>query len=197
MIEKRKLKKGDILLLLLYVNDCKPIKGRTRLQKMVFVFEREILKKYGFNKILETEDNSYFNFQSYNYGPFSKDIFKLMDFFVNIGMVDVEYELQSEEAIEDEDISISDFNESKIELGDEEISFGAPTYRISKKGKEYIEKRILRFLKPEQIKILEKLKESFNKYSIYKILRHIYNKYPEMAESSLIKGKIQEDKWTY
>jgi hypothetical protein len=195
--DKKRLKKGDILLLLLYVDNCSSIRGRTRLQKMIFVFEKEIYEKYGFNKKLERIGKSPFEFNAHNFGPFSSKVFELMDFFINIKMVDVKcaelYE-ETEEAIDsidDEDIYFDDLNELVLE--DEEPDYcREPEYSISKSGKQYLEDNVLPYLSSDHISALTKLKKSFNEYSLNRILKYIYSKYPEMAKESTIKDKILE-----
>lgn len=198
--DKKRLKKGDILLLLLYVDNCSPIRGRTRLQKVAFVFEKEIYEQYGFNKKLEKRTASPFEFKAHNYGPFSSKVFELMDFFVNINMVTVQCDESSyEEAIEsidDEDIIVDDLRE--LLLDEEATDFcREPVYYLSDTGKNYIEEKLIGYLSPEQENALERLKVSFNRYSLNKILKYIYSKYPEMAKESLIKKKILEDSWRF
>jgi hypothetical protein len=64
---KIKFKRGDYLLLLFYADNQTSLKGRTRLQKTAFLFEKEVLKQYRFDQsfdIAETMD-----FKPYHYGP--------------------------------------------------------------------------------------------------------------------------------
>jgi len=194
-----KLKRGDILLLLLYVDNCVEVKGRTRLQKMIFVFEKELLKKYGFDKQLEKKKTSDFEFNAHNYGPFSKKVFELMDFFVNIEMVKASYLDNNEEAfadIDDLDIVIEDLSESTIDWQDEDIPTGEPIYSLTEKGKNYVQDKLLKFINSEQIQALTQLKKSFNNYSLNNILKYVYTKYPDMANESLVREKVLGTKWT-
>jgi uncharacterized protein YwgA len=199
MSKSIKLKRGDILLLLLYVDNCAKIKGRTRLQKMVFVFEKELLKKYGFDKQLEMKKSCDFEFNAHNYGPFSKKVFELMDFFVNIKMVDASYSNATEEAfadISDLDIAIEDLAELNIDLEEEAIPNGEPVYCLTETGKNYVQDKLLKFISAEQIQALTQLKKSFNEYSLNNILKYVYTKYPDMAKESLVREKVLGTKWT-
>lgn len=196
MTRRKKLKKGDLLLLLLYVDNCSPIRGRTRLQKMVFVFEEEIYEKYGFNRKLEEK----FEFKSYNYGPFSNKLFELMDFFVNIDMVEsIDCKDNMEDAfgstISDMDIVLDDLDKAMPEYDTDNLSFGEVEYRIKEKGRKYTKEKLIIFLDNNQIKALTKLKTSFNKSSLDQILKYVYTKYPDMAEDSLIREKVSEKPW--
>ncbi len=68
---------------------------------------------------------------------------------------------------------------------------------LSDKGKVYVEQRLRGFLNNEQIQALTQLKQTFNAYSLTKILKYIYTKYPEMAKQSLIKDTVLETKWSF
>lgn len=198
MSESIKLKKGDILLLLLYVDNYSTVQGRTRLQKMVFVFEKELLKKYGFDKKLEKNITSNFEFNAHNYGPFSKKVFELMDFFVNFEMVKASYMDDTEEAfadIGDLDIAIEDLSESMIDMEDETVPTGELVYSLTEKGKKYVQEKLLNFLTQEQIQALTQLKKSFNGYSLNNILKYVYIKYPDMTNKSLVREKVLGTKW--
>lgn len=50
-------------LLLAHANDCTPIKGRTRFQKIIFLFEQSMLGKKGAEQT--------YSFTPYNFGPYS------------------------------------------------------------------------------------------------------------------------------
>lgn len=201
--KKKKLKKGDILLLLLYMNNCAPIRGRTRLQKMMFVFQEEIMKQYGFNKKLELKrQENLFDYRAHRFGPFSKDVFELMEFFVNIQMVDVKFDSDYEElldSMDDEDVLVNDI-EDDPDLEDNEIypeGKGDPIYKLTKIGKGYVEEKLLQYLDEKQKAALEKLKESFNSYSLNQILKYVYTKYPKMTEESEIKNAVLGRVWPY
>ncbi len=203
--DKRQLKRGDILLLFLYVDNCSPLRGRTRLQKMAFIFEKELLKQYGFDKKLERTDAS-FDFICHNYGPFSSKILELMDFFVNIKMIEVSCDKSYENTvnikdyeeaidnIDDEDIFIRDLKEQSLD--EEESDYcREPIYKLTKIGISYVKDQLVPYLSTEQVDAITKLKISFNQYSLARILKYVYEKYPEMITESLIKEKFLEKSW--
>lgn len=197
MSEKIKLKKGDILLLLLYVDNCSTISGRTRLQKMLFVFEKELLKKYGFDKNLAKKNDS-FEFNAHNYGPYSKEVFELMDFFVNAEWVQVTYAGKAEQAFDDVgdlEIALEDLSESSVDFEDEAISAGEPVYLLGEKGKKFVKEKLLNYLNADQIQALTQLKRTFTAYSLNHILKYIYTKYPDMTSKSLVREKVLGTKW--
>lgn len=78
----------DIILLLLALPGCsgnkfEPILGRTRMMKLLYLLDKEInvKKRLGLN--------SYYDFEAYHYGPFSKDVFDDIEFLRNVGLVNV------------------------------------------------------------------------------------------------------------
>ena len=84
MSKQVKFNGADYLLVLLYLDNCKPIKGAIRLTKMMYLFEQEIqpiLQRSGV-----VSDNMP-SFIAYNFGPFSKDLYEQIDFFKNIKFI--------------------------------------------------------------------------------------------------------------
>ena len=190
---QNKLTKGDIVLLLLYANNCSPIIGRTRFQKILFVFEKEIYKQYGFDKKIDIQTPNLFNFSAYHYGPFSTEAYKLLEFFINIGIVNKESESAQEvvaENINDYSIVNDDFTQFDDK---EDMTLPSPfmdeKYVLSSKGKEYVSKNLIGFYN-EKKEVLDKFKSKFIDSSLQTILRYVYTKYPEMTTNSKIKDEI-------
>ena len=84
-MKKKELNGKDLLLTLLYlpgktnqINE--KIIGRTRITKMIFLFEKELYKNFDNIK----EDNLP-DFFAYDYGPFSKELLDDIRFFKMIG----------------------------------------------------------------------------------------------------------------
>lgn len=184
---KNKLSEGDVVLLLLYANDCSPIRGRTRFQKTLFVFEEEIYKQYGFDR--EITGQQLFNFAPDNYGPFSVKAYKLLEFFINIGMVG-----KAESNIDgtnDYEIINSDL-EKLDDLEDVTLPsmYKDENYFLSAKGREFVEKKLLSFYKDEKKEILDNFKKKFVDNPLNDILKYVYTKYPEMTTKSKIKDKV-------
>lgn len=201
-MEKKKLKNGDILLLFLFADHQSPIVGRTRLQKMAYIFEKELKKKYGFDKSASKDKNLNFNFVAYNYGPFSKEVFDLIEFFVNIEAVEVNYCTDDiEEAMDsiDDQIIFNDDMQQSVNgsLDDEEYQPGDPIYKITDKGISFVKDKLLGRLNNEQMKAITELKIAFNEYSLNQILKYVYSKYPDMIGNSLIRDTVLGKTWQY
>ncbi len=196
--EKRiKLRKGDYILLLLYAYNKEPIRGRTRLQKMCFLFEKEVLKQFKFDKQLKgNKQLELFDFKPYRYGPFSKKVFIFIDLFVNLGLVEIQFE-KNEEATVDNLI----FSKYASELDDfeylEDLYYKyeakeqdeQPVYKLTNEGEKYT-KKIWNQLSKKQREALDKLKKSCVELPLKTLLKYIYLTYQEYTTNSEILKEV-------
>jgi hypothetical protein len=183
-----KLNGADFLLLLLYLDNGKPIKGAIRLTKMMYLFEKEIapqLRKDG----LESENLP--EFIAYNFGPFSKELYEQVDFFQNINFISTLDIFAKEEMGEVDDWKGIWFDgvEAPSDLGNS-VDSKYIKYSIEERGKKYIEEKVINQITPNQLKLLEQFKSKLVKTSAKNILKYVYTKYPDSAENSLIKKDI-------
>jgi len=193
-MNKKKINGKDLLLLFLYVpgntgQGYEPIRGRTRLTKMIFIFEKEIYKKFEFDKILP--ENVLPEFHPYKYGPFAKELYSNIEFFQNIGFINVRYieyestdeaKTESEEFVYwEEDIIIDEDITDVVEIEE---------FYLTNTGKEYVKEKIVPILSHNQLEVLKKFKSTLNGISLQKILKYVYNKYPRYSADSEIKEKI-------
>lgn len=198
MNKKEKINGKDLLLLLLYVpgstgRECEPIRGRTRLTKMIFIFEKEIYKKFEFDKLLP--EDALPEFQPYKYGPFAKELYFNIEFFQNIDFINVRYieyestdeaktegEAEAEEFVYwEEDIIIDEDITDMIQIEE---------FYLTEIGKRYVREKMLPILSQNQLEALEKFKSTLNGISLQKILKYVYNKYPDDSAKSKIKKEI-------
>jgi hypothetical protein len=194
-----KFKRGDYLLLLLYADNQTTLKGRTRLQKIAFLFEKEVLKQHRFDQYFDTAET--LDFKPYHYGPFSKKVFQFIDLFENLGLVQVTNEKNQENRL-DADIFIDDLLQEDDKEWEEDFPEvdidDIPIYGLTAKGKNYIEAKLWQYLLPEQKKALDKLKRNCVETPLKLLLKHVYTAYPDSAAQSQIKDDIlKETKWQY
>jgi hypothetical protein len=183
-----KLNGADYLLLLLYLDNKKPIKGAIRITKMMYLFEKEIqplLKNSG----IDSENLP--NFIAYNFGPFSKDLYEQIDFFTNIKFIKTK-DIKAEEMGE-----VDDWRGEWFDGVDDPVNMGYAMddskymcYTIDSLGEKYVENKIRPSLTSGQIKLLDDFKKKIVKTTAKDILRYVYTKYPESAENSLIRKDI-------
>ncbi len=187
MSKSHKLNSKDILLLMLYSpgktgKENEEIRGRTRIVKMLFIFQKEYMKSFKADKI---------DFKPWNYGPWSEDIYTDIEFLKNLNFIEVgsssstDADVVAEEAEEFEKWEGAlDMDASATEEYNQEV------FALSDLGKGYVSERLYSDLSADQKKLLLKFKEKYNSLSLYAILQYVYKKYPDMTERSKILDKI-------
>ena len=192
MGSKRIDNRRDILLLLLYspgvldeVNER--IVGRTRLVKMLFLFKTEALQH--FRSGTEINEDNFYHFFAWNFGPFSSQVYEDLTFFTLRGFIEAEDTLEDalpESAAEwhrwltssapgEDDDSFVSYEEQQFRLTDKGVKFGAQLFDV---------------LSGTQKKLLKQFKERLNRMPLRAILRYVYEKYPHQIERSQIKEHV-------
>lgn len=138
-------------LALLALNEEGQIEGITRFQKLVFMAQKE-------NPNLRTEP---YDFESYDYGPFSKELYDDIDSLVRNGYISRSVD------------ETGNGNEKHI-------------YSITQKGRKYIRQILESDAGRDDLAVeeLRQLKEEYNEMPILQLIRLIYNRYPSYAEDS-------------
>jgi uncharacterized protein YwgA len=174
----------DLILTLLFAGGEKKknneeIVGNTRIDKLVFLLEKETtLKKY-------IQD---FTFDAYNFGPYSSQLFDALQALVNAGLVKTS--TAAEETESDEYLDEAD--RYQIELQLEESSESAKTvieYSLTPEGEKVASALWQSLSKSEQDEIVA-IKSKFNSISLRRLLQYVYRKYPESTIRSVIKDQI-------
>lgn len=178
----------DILLLLLFSPGVEnkfnePIVGRTRLVKMLFLFDKELMSK--FKKNIDIEEIKFYNFYPWNFGPFSKEVYDDLNFFILRGFISSS-NLDNdviEEAFEEMEIYNNEFL-----LYDEE-TYQEEEFRLTEKGEKFT-KELYENLTEQQQKNLQEFKSRLSSIPLRAILRYVYEEYPQMIHKSTIKETI-------
>lgn len=178
----------DLIVLLLYAKGhrgehCEEIAGRTRLMKMVFLFDKEVRRKFNLEKVITAEAIP--DFTPYDYGPFSSQVFSDLEFLVELGFVNVR-QLDDENLIE----------ESMHEY--EYWQAGAPSNGPSKEeafsltdvGRRFVESEAIGRLSNEQWDALNEFKARCTAVPLRALLRYVYKKYDQMTTKSRIRDEI-------
>lgn len=191
----KKLNGADYLLLLLYLDNKKPIKGAVRLMKMMFLFDKEIadlLKSKGLDTGIMPE------FIAYDYGAFSKEVYEQVELFKSIEFIKVRDIKASEELAEVDDLEDEPFINEEYARDNQLLPMVRHVdekyyeYEIAKNGIAFVEQKIIgdSLISQSQLDILEQFKEKINSLSPKQILRYTYTKYPEYTANSLIKDEV-------
>lgn len=182
----------DILLLLLYspsasksVNE--PIVGRTRLVKMLFLFKKEVMQH--FRAGTDINEDNFYNFFSWNFGPFSVDVYDDLTFFILRGFIEsspAEEESLPEAAAEWEEwITLSGAESMAEELQE----YQEEEFRLTEKGKDFAATLYER-LSNEQKSLLKAFKRRICEAPLRAILRYVYTTYPDYTKQSQIKEHV-------
>src|SRR6266568_2981930 len=170
----------DILLALLAASGARgtaaPIVGTTRLQKLLFVVERE--------EGVRVTDGDDFDFTAYKFGPVSKEIYDDLAKLENL-----EY-ISSVPVAEPSSVERDEYGLSFEGLiGDEESteSLEEKRYKITTKGVEWLAKRKLPAGETEKIR---KVKGKYGSLNLSDLLYHVYSKFPDMTTASEIKERV-------
>jgi len=83
MILKNGMDRSIYLLLMLYADDQAPVEGTLKLQKLMFLLEKELIEK---GKRLTSEHYSYV---PYKYGPMSTDLYDEIEMLLQHGLIEV------------------------------------------------------------------------------------------------------------
>jgi uncharacterized protein YwgA len=193
-MKMQELSSKDFLLTLLYcpINDNKmnvPITGRTKLTKMVFLFDKEIKKDF-FNNIQLNLPG----FLPYHFGPFSKELFDDLNFFISIGFILTEETTIPLSNVEKQEIAMAvDDDWANAGFEDTEQDSVELMYKLSPHGESYVKDKVWDLFSEFQKRILIDFKKQINAISLDSLLRYVYNKYPDYTGKSIIADKYLEN----
>ncbi len=187
---QREWKSKDLLLLLLYapVNGvvAAGVQGRTRLQKLVFVFRKEVYSEFRFSRIIP--EDALPQFEPWHFGPFSKQVYTDIDFFRAIGFISAQ---PSEEPPGPEEAEEYAYWQQAEDVSDEEdVEYLGELLCLSQAGQDFVEARLWPELDDAQKDGLSKFKSKFAEAPLHSILQYVYSKYPEQTEKSTILDKV-------
>ncbi|HCC52823.1 MAG TPA: hypothetical protein DEQ30_12865 [Porphyromonadaceae bacterium] len=189
-MKKKEISSKDFLLSLLYCSgrvdsENEPIIGRTKLTKMVFLFEKEIQQQFFSDIEIKLPD-----FSAYNFGPFSKELFDDLSFFLSIGFIHEKETLIPISAAEKQEVEIG-FDDDWMDAGFDESEHEnvEMEYTLSPQAVKYVKENIWSEYSDNQKQNLKKFKAQINAISLDVLLRYVYNRYPDYAKNSLIANK--------
>lgn len=192
-MKKKELNGKDLLLSFLYSPGMGTVKnekivGRTKIQKMMFLFEKQIYQDF-FSENLQI---SLPEFSPYYFGPFSRELYEDLSFFISIGMIKTEsttIPLAPVDVVENYDMDFGNADESLSFDNQGEINDYEKEYFLSDIGIKYVEDNIWANFSPIQQEKLRDFKKKINQISLDALLNYVYNKYPEETTKSIIAKK--------
>ena len=183
-----KVGRRELLLLLLGLDHGRAstlgIGGITRLQKLLFLLEKEA----GF-----APSGEGFEFTPYKAGPYSSRLYDDLELLENLGLVESEATAVATEP-EQAELEALSFEELIGTPSDDERP-GADTYeerkfRLTAKGLQHVKSLLGKPALREAANAVSKVKSQYASYSLNELLRHVYTKYPAMTVESEIKEQV-------
>jgi len=181
-----KLNRGELLLMLLAAKgyrgeEGEAIQGTTRLQKLLFLLEHE-------GKLRATAGPDY-GFEAWKFGPVSKELYDDLEKLENLELLESEpVSAPSSPEVDEYGLSFDDL------MGDEESqalsNAEEKNYRLTGKGKEWVEKNIIAKGQTEVFDKVRRIKEKYGALSLQDLLHYVYTKFPNMTTASEIKARV-------
>ncbi len=185
--------KKDILLLLIYSQGVtdeynEPIRGRTRLVKMLFLFVKEALPH--FKSGIAINEENFYTFFPWYFGPFSQQIYDDVNFFQLRGFIELNnIESDNTNISYTEETHYNDVTGLSIELNTDKDSFMEQEIKLTEKGITFTRELFFQ-LTDNQRGLLKQFKKKFNSTPLKAILRYVYQSYPDSSTNSIIKDNI-------
>lgn len=178
----------DLLMVLLYARGhtghlCEPIVGKTRLVKMVFLFKKEVIRKY--NLDVPIAESAIPDFEAYSFGPFSGKVYEDLEFLVDMGLVDVAGS-DEEELLEDEK---REYEYWQAKGGSEDHPF-QERFFLTDLGIQFVDSRLKGSLSTEQWRVIDDFKKRCTSAPLRALLKYVYSRYPEMTKKSTIRDEV-------
>src|SRR6266566_1830025 len=180
----------DLLLLLLGTGSksevAEGIGGITRLQKYLFLLERE-------GHIMPTGEG--FEFSAYKAGPYSSRLYDDLEFLENLGLLSKKVSAEAtEEEASDVELAFQDLIEPEKELEDRDTpeadAFEEYKFRLTAKGLNKLESLLKSGRYQPVADKIKRIKSKYGRYTLNDLLYYVYTNYPDMAVESEIKDKV-------
>jgi len=167
----------DLIVLLLGApgpSGAKPgrLEGITRLEKLVFLVEKEREPEW----LTEEAD-----FTSHNFGPFSSKIYTAVDTLAAADLIrdSAVFSDSTEDAWEAENV----IGESPAD------PYATRDFELTERGQRYYQ-ALLRELPPRVEDDLKEFKARFSTIPLRQLVRYVYERYPDFTDKSLIRDDI-------
>ncbi len=121
-----------------------------QMQKLLFLLDRKLSKEL---------DGPHFNFEPYDYGPFDRDVYDILDVLADSGLVEI---IKSP-------------------------SMRLRKYRTTSAG-QVVGESVLSSLDPEVVQTITRLSNIVRSLSFADLVSAIYKAYPEMKANSVFQG---------
>jgi hypothetical protein len=174
MANQEPLETDDAIILLLGAPGGEPgrLDGVTRLEKLIFLLERETPAR---DWMTEKAD-----FRSWRFGPFSSKVYEAADTLSVAGLIRDSASTAG---------SSEDRWEALNALIDEVDPYTTRTFELTERGQRYYE-ALLEVLPEGAENALEDFKTKFGLLPLRQLVRYVYEQYPQFTDKSEIRDEI-------
>ncbi len=155
---------------------------------MLYLFKVEALKH--FRRGTDINEENFYEFFPWNFGPFSSQIYDDLNFFVLRGFIEseaAEGDTTPESAAEWEmwlSASLPDSSEDTFSEYDEQ------QFSLTNDGRTFVESKLYSDLSGSQQRLLASFRANLERKPLRSILQYVYKKYPDSAVNSTIRKQV-------
>lgn len=177
------LDREDIILLILEANERllrkKWFSGITRLEKLIFLLERET----SFQGI-----GDFFVFEAHNYGPFSKEVYEALEFLSSCEFIEErEKAYPSPYSSSDEAKLMTEISENEVaapsafenQVSEKQFALTENGRKVARIMREAVERR-----RPSDISELDEIVMKHGARPLNQLIRYVYHQHPDMTVKS-------------
>jgi hypothetical protein len=150
------------------------MQGITRLEKLVFLLERET----GLRDLLTEKPE----FIAYNFGPFSAKVYQAVDTLAAAGLI-------TDSAASPGSAAETWESFAAIDDAAPDDPYATRDFQLTERGHRYYD-ALIQQLSPEVVQELSQLKARFGSLPLRQLVRYVYERYPAYTERSLIRDEI-------
>ncbi len=182
--EQIQLDREDVILLILEANERvlgrHRLSGITRLEKLLFLLERET----GFEGVGE-----FFLFEAHNFGPFSKEVYEAVEFLSSCELIEVQDKTYgSLYSTSDEAKLLSEISESEApdnqsassDVTEKQFSLTDNGRKVAKIMRDSVAKR-----RPSDVEQLDDVVRKYGARPLNQLIRYVYRQHPDMTGKSI------------
>lgn len=151
------------------------IEGVTRLEKLIFLLERETHSDQWLSEDAE--------FVAYNFGPFSRKVYDAVDTLAAAGII------TDSARFAPDDMDTWEEREAITDKSDNGYSYTTRDFELTDRGWRYFA-ALDEEMKPEALKELTSFKARFAPLPLRQLVRYVYQRYDEFTTNSLIRDDI-------
>lgn len=157
------------------------------MMKMVFLFEKELSRKFNLDKAIAKDALP--DFSAFDFGPFSSQVFTDLEFLVDLRFVSPK-PIRGSQVVMEESMEYSYWQAGV----NDDTDHGGPEHEedfsLTALGQQFVQEGHAGTLTKRQQEVLDEFKARCTAASLRALLRYVYTKYPDTTTESKIRDEI-------